>query len=72
MNLRRVAVTGLGVVSPLGIGWEPFWKALLEGKPAFGPIKSFDPSSYRTGIGAEIKNIPERHAGNFARIAATQ
>jgi 3-oxoacyl-[acyl-carrier-protein] synthase II len=51
---RRVAVTGVGLLTPLGTGVEPTWKALLDGETAVGPLQNFDPSSLRTHVGAEI------------------
>lgn len=52
--MRRVAVTGVGVITALGAGAETTWKALLEGRSGIGPIRNFDASSLRTRIGAEI------------------
>ena len=54
---RRVVITGLGVVSPLGNDLETFWNALLSGKCGIGPITSFDVSNYDTKIAAEVKNF---------------
>jgi 3-oxoacyl-[acyl-carrier-protein] synthase II len=54
MNNRRVVITGLGVVSPLGIGLQPYWQALLEGRHGFAPIRAFDASAYRQKCGAEV------------------
>jgi 3-oxoacyl-[acyl-carrier-protein] synthase II len=52
--VRRVAITGIGVVTPLGTGAEPTWQGLVEGKSAVAKIQGFDPSSLRTQLGAEI------------------
>jgi nodulation protein E len=52
-NLRRVAITGLGSVSPLGIGVPCFWKGLLAGRGAFHRIEAFDPSALLVPIAAE-------------------
>lgn len=52
-----VVVTGLGVVSPLGVGWEPFWRSLLEGRSGVGPITQFDASGYPARIAAEIRDF---------------
>jgi 3-oxoacyl-[acyl-carrier-protein] synthase II len=49
-----VAITGVGLVTPLGVGAEETWNALLEGRSAVGPIRAYDPSSLRTRIGAEV------------------
>ncbi|MFH1858179.1 MAG: beta-ketoacyl-ACP synthase II [Candidatus Omnitrophota bacterium] len=52
---RRVVVTGLGVISPLGDRVDEFWKSLLEGKSGVGPITSFDPSLFDCRIAGEVK-----------------
>ncbi|HYK43060.1 MAG TPA: beta-ketoacyl-ACP synthase II [Thermoanaerobaculia bacterium] len=54
---RRVAVTGVGMVSPLGIGNTENWNALLAGKSGIGPITRFDPSRLACRIAAEVKNF---------------
>jgi 3-oxoacyl-[acyl-carrier-protein] synthase II len=54
---RRVVITGLGVVSPLGNDLGTFWTNLLAGKCGIGPITSFDVSNYETKIAAEVKNF---------------
>lgn len=51
---RRVAVTGLGVVSPIGVGHREFWSALLEGRSGVDRITAFDASGYVTRIAAEV------------------
>jgi 3-oxoacyl-[acyl-carrier-protein] synthase II len=50
-------VTGLGLVSPVGIGVEESWKSLVEGKSGIGPITLFDASSYPTRIAGEVKGF---------------
>src|SRR5436190_13444552 len=52
--MRRVAVTGLGVVAPNGVGREAFWSACVEGKSAVRPIRSFDASAHPVRIAAEV------------------
>lgn len=54
MSNRRVVITGLGVVSPLGIGLQPYWQALLGGRHGFAPIRAFDASAHRQKFGAEV------------------
>lgn len=54
---RRVVVTGMGLVTPLGIGVMPSWKALLEGKPGIGTIKTFDSSDLPVHIAGEVKDF---------------
>lgn len=54
---KRVVITGLGVISSIGIGWEEFWQNLLKGKSGIGPISSFDTSNQFTHYGGEVKNF---------------
>ncbi|HOW59870.1 MAG TPA: beta-ketoacyl-ACP synthase II [Candidatus Omnitrophota bacterium] len=54
---RRVVITGLGVVSPIGSGKETFWKALVEGKSGISNITSFDTSAFTTRFAGEIKDF---------------
>jgi 3-oxoacyl-[acyl-carrier-protein] synthase II len=54
---RRVAVTGVGMVSPLGIGNTENWNALLAGESGIGPITRFDASRLACRIAAEVKNF---------------
>jgi 3-oxoacyl-[acyl-carrier-protein] synthase II len=54
---RRVVVTGMGVVSPLGTELEVFWKRLLEGHSGIDRISAFDPSMFDTQIAGEVKNF---------------
>jgi 3-oxoacyl-[acyl-carrier-protein] synthase II len=53
----RVVITGLGMITPLGIGVEPTWQALLAGKSGIGPITSFDTTGFETTIAGEIKDF---------------
>jgi len=57
MGRRRVVVTGLGLVSPVGIGVEESWSALVAGKSGAGPITLFDASTFPTRIAAEVKDF---------------
>src|SRR4051794_27174521 len=52
--MRRVDITGLGVVAPNGIGKEAFWSACLNGTSGVGPIRSFDASGHPVQIAAEV------------------
>lgn len=54
---RRVVVTGLGLITPLGIGVEPTWQALCEGQSGIGRITRFDPSGYPSQIAGEVKGF---------------
>ena len=51
---RRVVVTGMGVVTPIGIGIEHYWSACILGKSGVREIRSFDASNYPTRIAAEV------------------
>ena len=53
----RVVVTGIGVVTSIGIGAGPFWRALLGGDCGIGPVESFDTSRYAVHIGGEVKQF---------------
>jgi len=54
---RRVVITGVGMVSPLGIGIRENWQALLEGRSGIGPITRFDASDYACRIAGEVKGF---------------
>lgn len=54
---RRVVITGVGMVSPLGIGTAANWSALVEGKNGIGPISRFDTTDFSTTIAGEVKNF---------------
>jgi len=57
MNEHRVVVTGLGVVTPIGVGLEEFWKGLKEGRNGISRITQFDLSDFRSQMAAEVKNF---------------
>ena len=54
---RRVVVTGIGLVTPLGIGTEETWQALLAGKSGIGPITHFDHTDFATHFAGEVKDF---------------
>lgn len=57
MSKRRVVVTGMGAITPIGIGLDEFWKALLKGKNGIDLITRFDTSAFDTKFAAEIKGF---------------
>jgi 3-oxoacyl-[acyl-carrier-protein] synthase II len=56
---RRVVVTGLGALTPVGNTTEEYWSALTQGKSGIGPITKFDATGYPTRIAGEIRNFDE-------------
>jgi len=62
VTLKRVVVTGMGGVTPLGNSVEETWQALLAGKSGIGPVTRFDVSEYPTRIAGEIKNLDTSQA----------
>lgn len=70
----RVVITGMGVVSPIGIGIETFEEALFEGKNGVARITLFDASSYRSQIAGEVRNfnprdyLPPKQIGRMDRF----
>lgn len=57
MSKRRVVITGLGMVSPLGLNVESSWQAVLAGQSGVGQVTRFDTQAYTTTIAAEVKNF---------------
>lgn len=59
--MRRVVVTGIGVVAPGGVTREEFWQRIVSGKPAIRTITAFDPAPFRSRIAAECDFVPAQH-----------
>jgi 3-oxoacyl-[acyl-carrier-protein] synthase II len=57
MRPRRVVITGMGCVTPLGIGRETFWNGLISGKSGVRRIEAFDPSTFPVQIAAEVPSF---------------
>ena len=57
----RVVVTGIGTVTSIGTGCEPFWNNLLSGRCGIAPVDSFDTSGYTVHLGAEVKDFRGEH-----------
>ena len=53
----RIAVTGLGVVTPVGIGRQEAWTNLLAGRLGFAPVESFDTAAFNVHLGAEVRGF---------------
>lgn len=54
---RRVVITGMGAITPIGNGVEEFWNSIKEGKTGFGSITYFDTADYRCKLAAEVKDF---------------
>jgi 3-oxoacyl-[acyl-carrier-protein] synthase II len=65
--MDKVVVTGVGGVTPIGIGRAGVWTHLLEGRSGFGPVESFDTSRYKVHLGAEVKGFDP--TPYFSRLA---
>ena len=57
MNEHRVVVTGLGAVTPVGIGVEAFWQGMKAGKSGIARVTHFDPTGFRSQLAAEVKDF---------------
>jgi len=77
-NNRRVVITGLGVVSSIGIGKADFWRNLIAGKSGISKIEAFDTSAYERHFGGEVKNFKSeefidkrklKHMGRASQMA---
>lgn len=58
---RRVVVTGMGAITPIGLSVEEFWSGVKEGKTGFDQITRFDTSEYKCHIAAEVKNFDAKN-----------
>jgi len=62
MSERRVVITGLGIISPLGLDLSSTWEGIIAGKSGIGPVTQFDASEYPSRIAGEVKNFdPEKY-----------
>ncbi len=61
--MRRVVITGLGLVTPLGTGVEHVWKGIVEGRSGIGPITAFDTEGYGCTIAGEVPSVDGRGRG---------
>lgn len=62
---KRVVVTGMGAVTPIGNSVEEFWNGIREGKIGIGPITKFDASEYKVQIAAEVKDFVAKEHMDF-------
>lgn len=64
MQKHRVVVTGMGVLSPLGVGVEPTWGKLIKGQSGIRKIDRFDVSDYAVQIAGQVPGATEEHGFN--------
>ena len=57
MDLKRVVITGLGALTPIGLSVESYWDALLKGVSGAGPITRFDATNFKTKFACELKGF---------------
>jgi 3-oxoacyl-[acyl-carrier-protein] synthase II len=55
--MKRVVVTGIGLISPVGIGTEATWQSILQAQTGIAPITLFDASQYNTRFAGEVKGF---------------
>jgi len=70
MKKDRVVITGLGVLSPIGIGIDAFWNAALNGTNGIAPITAFDTSIFRTKVGGEVKKFEPQEYMSAAQVSS--
>ena len=64
---RRVVITGMGAVTPLGNDAETFWENLVAGRSGAGPITSFDPSEFAVHFACELRTSTRLTGSSTAR-----
>jgi 3-oxoacyl-[acyl-carrier-protein] synthase II len=73
--MRRVVVTGIGAITPIGLGRDGLWDGLMAEKSAVGPVTRFDPTPFRSHVAAEVNefvptdHLDERRSRRFDRFA---
>ncbi len=68
MQRRSVAITGIGIVGPTGIGRASFWRSIIEGIPAIGAISRFDTAGYSCRIAGEVRDLTFRDLVSPAKL----
>ncbi|MEZ4699821.1 MAG: beta-ketoacyl-ACP synthase II [Rhodothermales bacterium] len=77
-GMRRVVITGMGALTPIGLSVESFWEGMMQGKSGAGPITAFDSSEYATRFACELKGFDvlnhmdkksARRADRFTQLA---
>ena len=74
-QMRRVVITGLGIVSPLGNNLQTFWHLLSTGESGIAPLSSFDTAPFSSSLAGEVKDfdaedfIPRKQARRMGRVS---
>lgn len=63
--MRRVVITGMGAITPVGLSVEEFWNSVKEGKTNFAEVTRFDSTNYRAHMAAEINNFNPKDYMDF-------
>ena len=63
--MRRVVITGMGAITPIGLNIEEFWNSIKEGKTGFGEVTYFDTSEYKAHLAAEVKGFNPKEFMDF-------
>ena len=63
--MKRVVVTGMGAITPIGLNVEDYWNGLKEGKIGFGEITKFDTTDYKVHLAAEVKGFQGKDYMDF-------
>ena len=64
-KMRRVVITGMGAITPVGLSVEEFWNSVKEGKTNFAEVTRFDTTKYRAHMAAEINNFNAKDYMDF-------
>ena len=62
---RRVVVTGMGAITPIGLSVEEFWAGIKEGRIGFAPITKFDTTDFKCKLAAEVKGFDGKKYMDF-------
>ena len=62
---RRVVITGMGAITPIGLNVKDFFQSIKEGKHGFGPISKFDSTDYKCHVAAEVKGFDAKDYMDF-------
>ena len=65
---RRVVITGLGAITPLGLNVSDFWNGIKENKLGFNLIQAFDTTDYKVKVAAEVKGFEPKEYMDFKHL----